>query len=265
MDNILESIAKNIPPWVKENKLYSKIRKHHTEKISENINDLYHEYLEKIKTLKNKHKDERLFIIATGPSLNKTNLELLKNETLMGMNTLYKNPISSHCNYFVVGDGNVWIKEFKNILKLNCTIFLPAIAGRKYLLSRKKYNEYIDSKQSVIPLKYLGKLTEEKKISEDISKGLYGYTTVVHLCLQIAYYLGFKKVYLVGCDCTYNKGTHFNNSNIDEKLKNFDWSREIEGFKLFKKFFEENNREIINATVGGDLEIFKRKKLEEII
>ncbi len=34
---------------------------------------------------------------------------------------------------------------------------------------------------------------------------------------------------------------------------------------LQKKVYEADGREIINATVGGKLEVFERKKLEDII
>jgi hypothetical protein len=34
---------------------------------------------------------------------------------------------------------------------------------------------------------------------------------------------------------------------------------------MCKKAFEEDRREIINATVGGELEVFRRQSLEEII
>jgi len=37
------------------------------------------------------------------------------------------------------------------------------------------------------------------------------------------------------------------------------------GYNDIFKNYEEGGRQIINATVGGKLEIFKRKKLEEII
>ena len=44
-----------------------------------------------------------------------------------------------------------------------------------------------------------------------------------------------------------------------------DWSKVLTSYETCKKAYEDDNREIINATVGGKLDIFKRKKLEEII
>jgi len=38
----------------------------------------------------------------------------------------------------------------------------------------------------------------------------------------------------------------------------------FDAYKIIKKQFEDNNRYIYNSTVGGKLEVFERKGLDEV-
>ena len=90
--------------------------------------------------------------------------------------------------------------------------------------------------------------------------------TVVIGGLQLAFYMGFKEVYLLGCDCDFSKQGHF----YDEPLESYEKEiievpRWFESYKMCKKAYKKDGRKIINATVGGKLEVFKRQSLEEIM
>lgn len=69
----------------------------------------------KIKEIKNIHKGKRYFIIGTGPSLNKTDLNLIKNEIIFGVNTLYRglSRFDISYDYYAISDEVVWRKHFK--------------------------------------------------------------------------------------------------------------------------------------------------------
>ena len=43
------------------------------------------------------------------------------------------------------------------------------------------------------------------------------------------------------------------------------WSVVFREFEIFRDGFEKDGRKIYNATVGGKLEVFERKKIEDII
>ena len=47
-------------------------------------------YCKKLESLRGKYNDKRCFIIGNGPSLNKMNLDNLKNEITIGVNGIYK-------------------------------------------------------------------------------------------------------------------------------------------------------------------------------
>lgn len=232
-------------------------------------NRIYNQNSKKIKSLKNLHKNERCFIIGTGPSLNNTDLDLIKNEIIFGVNTLYRGfkKFSFKCNYYAITDLEVWEKNYNNILELNSKIFLSGGACENYLSNYKQFKDY--KTDNLYLIKYLGNMWSLNQFSKDLSEGTYnGDTIIIDICLQAAYYLGFNQVYLLGCDCDYS-GMHRFDGSITENLRgggvSGDWSKVFASYEICKKIYEENVRKIINCTVGGKLEIFERKKLEEII
>ena len=79
--------------------------------------------------------------------------------------------------------------------------------------------------------------------------------------------MGFKEAYLLGCDCDYNGRPHFHNGkmwdpDIERVMKRFP-DMVFPAYEIVKQVFEEDNRKIINCTVGGNLEVFERVRLEE--
>ena len=217
-----------------------------------------------ILSLKNKHAGERCFVLGTGPSLNKTNFDLIKNETLFGVNTFFNGveKFNVNCKYFAVSDKIVWNTYYKQIEALNTTLFVRGKLIRNRPLKHPE-NAY------VLRLNTKQPMWKSHKFSTNLVKGTFwGDTVVIDMCLQIAHYLGFSKVYLLGCDCDYS-GWHRFNTPTSENKTSFairgDFSRIFESYRICKKAYEDGGREIINATVGGNLEVFKREKLEDIM
>ena len=226
-------------------------------------------YNKQIKKLHGKYKGERCFIIGTGPSLNKTNFLPIKNEILFGVNTLYNGlkKFDIDCKYWGVSDSNVFDKNYEALLNLDTTLFLADYAGREFL--RKKGVYLKNAKIEPLVLRTLGRMNVWNKFSRDMTKGIFSAGNVVIMCIQIAYYMGFKEVYLVGCDCSWDKTIHFHSgdSNVKDLRKRSVavWSNIFSSYELCKKVFEEDGRKIYNATVGGKLEVFERKNLDEIV
>jgi len=193
---------------------------------------------------------------------------LLEGETVFGVNTLYRgfHNFGLNCKYYAVSDELVWKNHYRNILNLDSILFLTSHCGEEYLFNHDFYQQYCKSEPYVI--KDLGPVWEAREIKFDVSKGCYwGYTIIIDFCLQMAYYMGFKTVYLLGCDCDYS-GLHRFDGLKTECLGGGaigEWSKVFTSYEICKKIYEENGREIINCTVGGKLEIFPRAKLEEII
>jgi len=143
---------------------------------------------ETINNLKNKHINERCFIIGTGPSLNKTNLNLIHDEILYGVNTLFRGlkEFCIECKYWTVTDPLVLIEHYKDLLKLNTTLFIGGFAAINYLKNKKIYDQY--NKNNPILFRSLGLMDNWNKFGKDLLKGSYLSNTVMINCLQIAYF-----------------------------------------------------------------------------
>jgi hypothetical protein len=214
----------------------------------------------------NRYKDKRCFIIGTGPSIKKTNLNLLKDEITFGVNTLYK--IFKNPTFYAVSDNNVWKKHDYMILSLDTTLFLSSGAGRDYIRNRQEYGKM----ESYVPLEPIllrtkGYMSVSDEFSTDASQYVVnGHSVITDVCLQVAFYMGFAEVYLVGTDFS-DIGTRWDGSKT-ENIKAVgmkDADRIFYCLERCKKVFEENNRKIFNATKGGKLEVFDRVKLEDVL
>lgn len=120
----------------------------------------------------------------------------------------------------------------------------------------------------------------EGKFSLDAGKGVYQGCSVTTEMLQLAYYMGFSEIYLIGVDFSYA---------VTRKLDNMTYSYQGENnyfipgylkpgevadmpnvnanllaFKAAKDAVEGQGRVICNATRGGKLEVFRRVNLDEL-
>lgn len=264
---MLEKIINNLPPSIKENKISRRLYQAFVYCVNLRPKKyLYYRYNNhKLKKFRDIHKGQRCFIIGTGPSLNKTNLNLIKDEIIFGVNTLYRglSNFGISCDYYAITDDLVWQKHFKEILGLETILFIGTDAVKVYLSNVGFYKKF--QKNNPFIVRDIGEMQSPDCFSKDLSRGSYwGSTVIIDICLQAAYYMGFKEVYLLGCDCDYT-GPHRFDGLPTENVVQENWSKLFALYEICKKVYEEDGRVIINATVGGKLEIFKRRKLEEIV
>ena len=222
----------------------------------------------RLRLLRDKHNGQRCFIIGTGPSLNSTNLDLLKGEIVFGVNTLYRGlpQFGIGCSYYAVSDAVIWKTHHQGISRLASTLFLSDEAGREYLSNRKYYRSLLDSEPYLV--RNLGPMWTSGWNTKDLSRGAYlGYTVITDICLQAAYYMGFGQVYLLGCDSDYSGMHRFDGLETEAKGGGAigEWQNVFASYEICKKVFEEDGREIINATAGGKLEVFRRMRLEDVV
>jgi len=217
---------------------------------------------ELLKQLYNVHQGERCFVIGTGPSLNKTNFARIKDEVLFGTNKLYLDTkrFGIAPQYWCVADPDLFWTIHPEVLKLETCLFLTDGAAQRFLQNKSAFMSYHDDYFEPIVTRPLSDMKTSMEFSENALDGING-GMVTLSCLQLAFFMGFKEVYLVGCDCT-SKGSHsYETSNVQG---NDDWDILFKTYEVCKKVYEENGRKIYNATVGGKLEVFERVKLEDL-
>ena len=143
----------------------------------------------KILRLKNKYNGKRCFIIGNGPSLTPKDLEMLKGEYTFASNKVYKifNKTTWRPTFYMVVDPIV--------LEENVTEINQVDAKTKFTL--KVYRHLFDA-----DVYFNNNLIKNKRgtFSKNIMESLYSSGTVSYHLLQIAYYMGFTEVYLLGHD-----------------------------------------------------------------
>lgn len=221
---------------------------------------------------KDLHKGQRVFIIGNGPSLNKLDLTKLKNELTFGVNAIYTNydKMGFYPTYYVVED--ILVAEDR----------ADEING--YKESMKFYGNYLSycliKDHKTILLNVIMNYDEYKDFpyfSKNALRKVWVGGTVTYLCLQLAYYMGFSEVYLVGFDHSYSipkdavvEGYKITSTSDDPNHFSTDYfgkgkrwhdplvDRMEMSYKKAKKYFEADGRIIYNATAGGKLEVFER-------
>ena len=116
--------------------------------------------------------------------------------------------------------------------------------------------------------------------SADPLKIVYESATVTNVCLQLAYYMGFSTAILIGVDHSFStKGTphttvvsagpdqdHFSPNYFGKgfrwQLPDLDTSEK--GYALARHAYEDDGREVLDATVGGKLEIFPKVQYKDL-
>jgi len=229
-----------------------------------------------IKGLKNKFAGKRCFIVGNGPSLNELNLNLLKNEYSFAVNSIYykTREMGYKPTFYAVEDPHVINDNINEINDYECDyMFFPSKFKSKFKKGKNRYFVNLDYSffNDVSPY------FEKPRFSQDCSEEVFCGQSVTIVNLQLAYYLGFTEVYLIGMDFSYNipdsakvdgnviestedDVNHFHPDYFgkgkkwhDPKLHNV-----LKSYKMAKLMYEIDGRKIINATKGGKLEVFDR-------
>lgn len=221
----------------------------------------------KIKQYKNIH-DGRCFIVATGPSLTVEDLKKLENEKTIGMNSLCKifEELGWETTYFGIQDHLVFDKIKGDLVKIKSS---KMFVGKHHFL---KDIPEMSTECCRYPLNILNHnytptdLTA--KFSGDCFKAVYDGYTIAYSLVQIAVYMGFKEIYLIGTDCNYDKDVnkrHFIETGVDDHRFATAGERMIFAYEEAKKYADSHGVKIYNATRGGMLEVFPRVDLDEVL
>lgn len=217
----------------------------------------YNPLIEKYKAI---HIGKRCFIVATGPSLGVADLEKLyqNKEICISMNGIFATfaDTSWRPDYYIVQDPGA-LKMWKSQI-INFEARAKFIADVAY-----EQAEDLGIKWHSI---MLTKDDEIMDVSDDFAQGVFSYGSVTHAALQLAVYMGFTEIYLLGVDCNYVKGDSNNHFYKEKKIEqsgaNTDHMKS--GYRSIKAYADSNGIKIYNATRGGMLEIFERVNFDSL-
>ncbi len=214
---------------------------------------------------KNIHQGEKCVIVGNGPSLKISDLNVLYDNDVVtfGMNKIYELFYNTpwRPTYYVSGDVN-WLSSGNLEGKMKNDDFkMMFITDRLNEDIFSEYNHCIYHMQAEVPSDRIA------KFSRDIVNGLYYGATVLYNCLQIAVYMGFSKIYLLGVDFTGGAtGEKTEYCNFDGKPNGGHLFNQIiyHGYLAAKKEADKGGFQIYNATRGGELEVFKRVEFDSL-
>ncbi|TYZ27918.1 DUF115 domain-containing protein [Selenomonas caprae] len=218
-----------------------------------------------------KRAERRLFIVATGPSLRLADLDRLheKNELCMSVNMVYRcfDRTQWRPDYYLFEDmhGLTEYEHEVRDLKLP-NIFLADTGISQWSAKPLGENMHVYHLSN-------DRVNGWPRFSKEISRFVSGGRTVVFSCLQMAMYMGFKEIYLIGADCDYkgmpqDEGNHFIEeycSRTDKQPRtSFPVQETFVSYQVARHYAEEKGVKIYNATRGGKLEVFERVDFDSL-
>jgi len=218
--------------------------------------------MERITEFKQKHKGERGFIACNGPSLNDIDMSKLRGEIVFGLNRGYLKkdlPIT----YLVTVDDLIENQFREEMESFQCEAKFSHNLKGAYKLQWTH---------------------DRPRFSPSIAVPIWQGHSVTNVALQVAFYMGFKEVYIIGMDhfidysATEKVGGKFINRGGD--LNHFDpnyFSGEVKynhqnlervelGYKLAREYYEGSGRKLYNASTRTRLseDIIPRINFEDI-
>jgi hypothetical protein len=218
--------------------------------------------------LKDTHRGERCFIIGNGPSLKRTDLSHLRNEHTFGLNRIYLlfPELGFTTSYFLSMNDLVIEQCAADIQALKMPVFVTWRARRWVKPAENIYYLYTT---------YTG-----PKFSRQATGRLWEGATVTNVALQTAFYLGFSKVILIGVDHNYiapgkpnetvvSQGEDPNHFSPAYFGKGFRWQLpDLEtserGYRMARQVYEQDGRQVVDATIDGKLRVFPRVEYDSL-
>jgi hypothetical protein len=241
--------------------------------------------------LRNNFQGKRCFILASGSSINEQDLRPLADEYCIGMSMFFlHDKIQTIAPEFYVFAPNhppydfelprQYLTGFNDRLDKRTKLFL---GHRPYEYSFYQFLQRNPSAEppdyTYINYSYSPGLTEKTDMDPsiwDISHRPFGVRTTFIAAIQIAAYLGFSEICLLGTDYDYLE--QFEEEGVDHFYDDENGINEVRSstkeevflgyhhswkqFRLVKEYLSTRGQYIYNATAGGMLDVFPRVSLE---
>lgn len=220
---------------------------------------------------RNIHYGQKCFILGTGPSLGNIDYCYLKDEITFGVNFLYKGEIINYIKpqYYCLYDPNFYTIYLQETIEL-----INSLPNTTFFLSTKFYNTFkeINIQNKNIYYQYLNLFQYDDNISVDMVKNMTAPFNVILGCIQTAIYMGFREIYLLGCDFNsfaYPKVVHFYDKIGANRTRSL--AAELKEYSLvcyhhyaLEKYAREKGIYIYNITPNSLLDAYERKNIEEV-
>ncbi|MCQ2960134.1 MAG: DUF115 domain-containing protein [Bacteroidales bacterium] len=234
--------------------------------------------------LRDSHKGETAFIIGNGPSLRVEDLEKLYTKGVFCFASNRINVIFPETqwrpNCYTAIDPDIYRNNDQTIPNtLHENLDLYVVTKQIFSGFEKNFQKQANCMWfNMKPISYYSKVNE---FSTNAMAYLMNGFSVTYLSMQLAYYMGFKKVYLLGVDCDYarvldkkgkvvqseGKRSYFSDK-YDSTNKNSAFTEGmIQAYECAERFAKDSKGRfsIYNASRGGKLKVFDNVNFDEVI
>ena len=239
-------------------------------------------YAHNLDEFKDIHKGKRAFIVATGPSLKVSDLDMLKDEITFACNkiTLAFDETDWRPTYYSIIDSLVYETFDVDWSQLPSVNFFPEDLRGKY---GNMPNTFFVKNRTPI---YDGD-TRVFEFSDDLSTGAAGGFTVVYFMMQLAYHMGIEELYIIGLDFSFSfnkvsdektskgEAVIVNTSEVNHFHKGYrpageKWTMprldlQEGAFRKAREFFDASGRKIYNASRQTKLDVFERASFDDLM
>lgn len=220
-----------------------------------------------LEALRNIHFGQDIAILATGPSLLETDLSGFAEMPQIGLNRLYlaASDLGVSPDYYIVAN---------DLMAAQFAMELEALAGTKFLpwTSRRHFT----ATEHTVFLNFVDSVEfEPEELLYRVPVG----ATVTIAAIHLAYWLGARRVFLLGVDHHYELQEHEKDMKPHQvaerrapdtnhihpeyfglgtqwQMPDFDTSEKA--YASARDYFEAHGRQIFNATPGSRLEVFEK-------
>lgn len=230
----------------------------------------------RIKELKNKFEGKDCYIIGNGPSLKIKDLEMLRGKYTFAANRIYTlfDKTNWRPTFYTCVDPEAYKLFGPELMNMEAEYVFLDVTAKKYVGNEKKENLYYIYQYSEFTLNRWD--STNPFINEDVSKFVSLGMTVTFVAMQLAIYMGFKRIYLLGVDHNYAKQVSragvvtedkskatYGEGIIDTGIGIQYTDTTTEAYEKAQQYCQTHDVKIYNATRGGKLEIFPRVSLED--
>jgi len=215
----------------------------------------------RLRALRDRYRGQRCFILGNGPSLNQTDLTRLRDEYTFGSNRVYLLfPELGFTTTFIASVNAHVVEQFGDEITAQPVPHFIEWESRRSV----RFNPRTIFVRSIGPPAFF----------TDPVDGLWQGATVTYINMQLAYYLGFETVYLIGVDHNFatsgpahqlvvSEADDPNHFHPDYFGKGSRWQLpDLEtsemAYAMARRAYEQDGRQILDATVGGKLAIFPK-------
>jgi hypothetical protein len=201
----------------------------------------------KISLFLNSEVGKRIFVLSNGPSILDEDLSLLKGEVVIGMNasTILESSFGFESKYYVLSDPRFINETTKRPM---ATQMLSSSTHRIIRSDMRSIDDpSLESRTSYI------RAISRDGFSTNLSVGFYYGCTTTMLALQLAWYLGSREVYLLGCDLRYPEESPRFYAELKPQMEDAFISVQLSNIVNASQVFEKTGGSLINCSARSFL------------